>query len=270
MAVKSDWWFPAWNTAVREALRYAMEESPGPAAPGAFDAVFEAVGPLSEGRDELTGPIRHWDRLRIEGARLSFSEPIVITEASADGSAGPIVAEVFGRFHDDAGREGGCLFVRAADWLAFVVTEGDRVGVLLRSDSTDAMRRATLTHDVRLNPPVRKLPGGATDCGSIDGGPTAPILLLYEHRRRPRWIRVDTDRQGCTIDLRETIPFRETAALLGGIVRGNRPVRDFFRGGMPLFGGDVTGTLTDTGDRWAVLCLALAMRTMVWKSETSG
>lgn len=264
MAVKNDWWFPAWNTAVRQALRYAMEESPG-----AFDAVFEAVGPLSEERAELTGPIRHWDRLRIEGVRLSFSEPIVITEASADGSAGPVVAEVFDRFHDDAERQGGCLFVRAAGWRAFVVTQEDRVGVLLRSDSMDAMRRATLAHDVRLNPPVPKMPGGAT-CGIVDGGPAAPIVLLYEHRRRPRWIRVDMDRQGCTIDLRQTILFRETAVLLGGIVRGKRPVRDFFRGGMPLFSGDVTGTLTDTGDRWAVLCLALVMRTMVWKHESSG
>lgn len=270
MAVLNDWRFPAWETAVREALHQGLDGSSGPAPHGAFDAVFGALDPLLEGRDEIPVAIERWESLQTDGDRLSFTKPFTVTHAGADGFTRTMAAEVFGRFHDDDGWRGGCLLVRAADWKAFVATEGDSVLIFLRCGSNDGLWRGTLTHEVGLNPRIRNDPDGLATCGILDGGPCGPIVLLYERRRRPRWIRVDTDGPGCIIDLRELPALRDSARLLGDIARGNRPARDFFRGGLPLFGGDFTGTLSDTSDRRAVLCLALVMRTMVWKYESSG
>lgn len=270
MAVKNDLWFPAWQTALREALHRGLNMTPGPAPAGTFDAMFGALDPLSEGRDEIGAEIDRWENLQTDGHRLSLSRPFMLTEGGENGFRRTIVAEVFGRFHDDGGRRGGCLLVRAANYKAFVATKGDTIMVLLRSGSNDRLWRGTLTHDVSLNPRVRADPDGFATCGLLEGGPGGAIVLLYEHRRQPRWIRVDADGPGCIINLRQTPPFRDTAALLADIVRGRRPARDFFRLGTTLFGGDVSDTLADAGDRWAVLCLALVMRTMVWQYESSG
>lgn len=270
MKTNHDCWFAQWTAAAREALGHGRDGRPGPAPAGAFDAVFEAVTPLCEGRDAVgvgagAGGAGRWEDLRADGDRLSLSKPFRIVEHGTGGTA--VVAEVFGRFHQDARLCGGCLFVRAADWQAFVVVDDDRVHVLLRSDSGDGLYRVSLPHRVVLNPRC----GGMS--GTIDGGREGPIQLDYEPRRwrPPRWIRVG--REGtdshCLIDLRETVPFRETASLLGGIVRGHRPVRDLF-GGRAIFLGDLADTLLDPDDRRVLLCLAMVLRTMVWKSESSG